>query len=185
LAVYEKFVGEHAKYYAIDGDDWPPKALIRATVGDAEVMVTLGVCVRPQPGVEGTVDRPEDHRRIELAACLPAGLADDEVLRMGGYLSAQTNLPWSLLTWLGDGHTIPCDATPASLGGERFPAALLVKDPPGAPSLALPDFRDDPVNLLWVIPITDAQRKEAIEGGSDALKEKLWADGVTWRFEER
>jgi hypothetical protein len=175
-------LGEYTCYYAIDGGDWPPKAMMSIPVSDGVALVTLGVSLRPQPQVDAAFDDPSPHRRIELGTCLSEACASDEdVERMARYISAQTELPWAELTWLGDHHTIPCDSVP---GGD-FSAMLLVSDAPDAPSLNMPIFRDDHVRMLWLIPISEAERDHAREHGSDALIKLLWESGCTWAYRPR
>jgi len=98
---------------------------------------------------------------------------------LGRFISAQSTLPWAHQTWLGDGHTVPCDLVP---GGAPFSAVLLLHSPPGAPELEMPGFRGDATRVLWMLPITDLERQWAVDHGSDWLKSKLWAAGAHWTF---
>ena len=124
------------------------------------------ITVRPQPAVELHLENPGDFRRIELGVCvqLPAPQAK-EIAR---YLSAQSGYPWSNLTWLGPGHTIPADVF-ADLSGNRFPYALLSAYHPAVESPQFPFFRDDLVRVLWMIPISEAERDFAMEHSGDEL----------------
>jgi hypothetical protein len=45
-----------------------------------------------------------------------------------------------------------------------------------APRLTLGTVFDDPVNVLWFLPITEAEREVAIDQGSDKLLEQLPTD---------
>lgn len=165
--------GPETKYYAIDGGNWPPRALLLFDRGDHWLYITVGMSLRPQPNVEMAMDDPSIARRIELAAALDKTCPDDELLRFGGYLSAQSNYPWSFYQWFGEGHTVPCDATPPGLGGKTFPAALLTSKMPGIPPIKLPPFRGDPINILWVVPITNAERTLAMKTDSTTLMKKM------------
>jgi hypothetical protein len=49
ISQLEKIFIHHAKYYAIDGDRWPPKAMVRFWWRERTVLVTVGVALRPQP----------------------------------------------------------------------------------------------------------------------------------------
>jgi hypothetical protein len=173
------FGAEEAKYYAIDGGKWPPKAALRFDLSDRRVMVTVGVSVRPMPMVEMSVKEPAGLRRVELAAAFPPTAPDAEVLDFGRYLSGQSGYPWERNTWLGHGHTMPCDSTPRSLGGGRFPAVLWVTRFPGVPELDLPAAFGDPVNVLWAVPVAESEREYAEANGSEALIERLVAAGPT------
>ena len=178
-------LGAYSNYYAIDGGKWPPKAMLRIPVGDSVVLVTLGISLRPQPKVEGAFEDPSPHRRIELGMCLgPPFATDEHVMRMARYISAQSDLPWTHFTWLGNGHTIACDVLP---GGESggFTSVVLLSSPAGVPNITLPRFRDDDVSVLWLVPITEAERLLAVEHGSAALAARLWSRGFNWAHRPR
>jgi hypothetical protein len=169
--------GEHTQYFAIDGRKWPPKALLRFDLPDHYILVTVGVSLLPQPSVEQVTDDPTPLRRIELAAAIDPRCSDEDVMRVVRYLSAQSRYPWTYWTWLGDGHTVPCDSFPQACGGDQFPAALLSAHPPAAPHIDWPDFRGDPINLLWLLPITQKERDWAMQHGSVDLLQKLSTAG--------
>lgn len=176
LGRIEPVLGKHAKYYAIDGDEWPPKAIVRIPRPEGVVLVTIGVSVRPQPNVEMVTEEPESLRRIELGVLLPPQWPDDAVKRFAKYLSGQSNLPWSKYTWLGPGHTLPCD----SWRNATFPFALLSHDHPALPQCPLLPLFDDPVHILWLLPITPSERQLAMDQGSAQLAARLpsarWQD---------
>jgi hypothetical protein len=167
--------GPHAKYYAIDGDQWPPKALLRFDLPDRYLLVTVGVSLLPQPNVERVMEDPSPIRRIELAAAVNKDCPIDQLKRVGRYLSGQSKYPWTHWSWLGEGHTMPCDSTPESCGGKRFPAALITSGLNATPQIDWPTFRDDPINLLWFFPITAAEREWAQANGSADLVDRLVA----------
>jgi hypothetical protein len=173
-------LGAYSNYYAIDGGKWPPKAMLRIPVGDTVVLVTLGVSLRPQPKVESAFEDPSPHRRIELGVCLgPPYATDAHVMRMARYVSAQSSLPWTRHTWLANGHTIACDDLP---GGEEggFTSVVLLLSPAGAPKVELPRVQDEDVSLLWLVPISEAERRLAVDEGSATLAARLWSSGCTW-----
>lgn len=173
IQAIERTLGPHSNYYAIDGGGWPPRALLRIPVSQGTALVTVGVSILPQPNIE--TDDARDLRRIELGALLPARWDDASVKRFAAYISGQARLPWTRFTWLGPGHTIPCDAWVG-----QFSAALLVRDHPALPPIALPTPHSDPVSVLWFIPITGDERDYAIAHGSSALAASLpsgrWTD---------
>ena len=175
----ESKFGRHSNYYAIDGGNWPPKAILRIPSNRNVVLVTIGVCIRPQPQIEVHYDDPAPHRRIELGIGLDASLSDDAVKKFASYISAQSNLPWSNFTFLGNGHTIPSDVS-AELSGGRLPFVLLVSSSLGAPGVALPKFQCDPINLLWMIPISESERRFAEDHGSSELSNRLERGGINW-----
>ena len=164
--------GRHTKYYAIDGDKWPPKAMVRFEWKGRTVLVTVGVALRPQPNVEMATETPEQLRRIELGVVLPGNWSEEAVQGFERYISAQSGLPWDKYTWLGPGHTIRCDYWQ----NPDYTAALLQREHSGASQVALEKFLGDPVNLLWFVPISEEERQVAINQGSERLKSHLPAD---------
>lgn len=179
-SAYTQQLGKYEKYYAIDGGKWPPKAMLKIVTDDAVVLVTLGVGLRSQPSVEMATEQPDQLRRIELGIALSPQLADRHFESVAGYLSGQAGYPWSQYTWLGPYHTLGCDAFgPKS----AFASVLLVPSPTGAPTVKLPRFRGDPVNLLWFVPITDREREFAIDNppnGGEKLAKRLGSAGHGW-----
>jgi hypothetical protein len=168
----ENVFGRQTKYYAIDSGQWPPKALVRFAWEDRTILVTVGVALRPQPNVEMLTETPEQLRRIELGAVLPGGWSEEAVQGFASYISGQSNLPWNKYTWLGPGHTLPCD----SWQNPDYKAALLQAGHSGASQIALERFVGDPVNVLWFVPISEEERQVAINQGSERLKSRLPAD---------
>jgi len=169
----QQHLGPEDKYYAIDGGEWPPKAMLRIPRPNGTAFVTAGVSIRPQPRVELFTDEPQKLRRIELGIGLGAEIAESVCRAVMGYLSAQTNFPWDLFTWLGPYHTLPCDAFAAGGADSAFTSVILLPDPMGVPRVTLPTYRGDTVNLLWMAPITKAERKFAMDEGGEALAERL------------
>jgi hypothetical protein len=155
-------------YYAAGGDQFPPRGLLHHQTDRFEVIATAGMSVCPQPTVEMFVDDPANFRRIELALMLPQQ-EDSQTLKPAmEQLSGLSGYPWKELTWFRDGHTC----------GFRFgeySAVLLVDDTTGSrlagvDAQPLPDFRGDPVNLLWMLPLTDAQLTQ-LKNGTSTIRE--------------
>lgn len=174
---WEKVLGPSTKYYAIDGGLWPPKALLRFDLPERTILATVGVSLLPQPGVEMAYEEPGPHRRIELAAAVERACPEEELNRLAGWISGQSGLPWHYFTFLGSGHTMPCEGTPESCGGAEFSCVLFVTHAPDAPRPQLPPMRGDPINILWCVPITAAERAFAEEHGSVELWQRLQAAG--------
>jgi hypothetical protein len=147
--------------------------LLRFDLQDRYVLVTVGVSLLPQPQVETCMDDPSPFRRIELAGAIDKNCPVDQVMRFADYLGAQSRYPWTHWSWLGEGHTIPCDAVPESCGGEQFPAALLSKRLPATPPIVWPLFREDPINLLWFLPVSAAEREWAMANSTNELIDRL------------
>lgn len=175
----EKALGQHSNYYAIDGGNWPPKAILRIPSRGHVVLTTIGVCLQPQPKVELHYKDPSPHLRIELGIGLDGSFADDAIKKVASYISGQTSLPWAKFTFLGPGHSIPSDVM-AELSKGQLSFVLLVKATLGAPDVTLPRFRGDPINSLWMIPITEQERQFAETNGSSQLVNRLESAGVNW-----
>jgi hypothetical protein len=166
----EATLGKHSSYYAIDDDKWPPRALLRIPTQAGTVLITIGMSILPQPDLE--TDNARELRRVELGVLLPKSWSDASVQRFASYMSGQASTPWARLTWLGPGHTVECDAWSSS----DLTAALLVREHPGLPRVALPAQFSDPVSVLWLVPITEREREHAIANGSAALLSTLPAN---------
>jgi len=182
LETLEKQLGKHHSYYAIDGGKWPPKGITRLSTDEGHVLVTIGVALRPQPCVELYTEDPSQLRRFELALCLSKEAEESLLMSCASYISGLANLPWASFSWYGQGHTVPCSLFPPEHG---IAALLFNKNPPGVPKVALGKFMGDPINLLWLIPITAAERAFARQHGSSPLMEKLQEAGVTWAYRQR
>jgi hypothetical protein len=172
ISQLEKIFGRHIKYYAIDGGKWPPKAMVRFAWEDRTVLVTVGVALRPQPNVEMATETPEQLRRIELGAVLPGRWSEGSVQGFGSYISGQSNLPWNKYTWLGPGHTLPCD----SWQNPNHTMALLQHAHSGIPRIVLGRFLGDPVSVLWFVPISEEEGQIAIAQGSEHMASRLPPD---------
>ncbi len=169
MAAYAGVIGQHSRYFAIDGGAWPPRGLALYECGERVYLLTVGLSLRPQPVVEMYTDKPEEVRRIELAACFHRSVPMAVVEDFGSYLSGIAALPWQQITFLGDGHTVGCDVFSEAEKLRSLSAVLLAKQAQGAPALVLPDVGCDRVALLWCIPITDRERTLAENSGSRAL----------------
>ena len=123
-------------------------------------------------------EEPAALRRIELAAAFDPSCPVAEILDFARYLSAHSAYPWLHGTWLGEGHSLPCDLVPPALGGRDFGTVLLTSHAAGTPKIDLPNVWGDPINVLWAIPISDAERESAIREGSDRLLARLREAGV-------
>ncbi|MEM6806826.1 MAG: suppressor of fused domain protein [Bacteroidota bacterium] len=169
MQLYEEYFGESDTYFALDGEQGPPKGLYVRKGEQKFVFASLGMALFPMPQVEMYTERPGEIHRIELACMLSKGIKEEDVQSMANYFGGQTSLPWDQITFLGEGHTILFP-----LGEDSgFSAVLLTNTLSVLPKVELPDYRSSKVNLLWMIPITEAERKYALEKGSESLKKKL------------
>lgn len=173
LEHYESVLGKHTRYFAIDNNEWPPKALTIHKTPKATYLITLGVSLRPQPQVEMHYENPAEHSRIELAAAFTPDTPEDVIMQFASYMSGQSNLPWHNFTFLAHGHTIPCDCFADYAPLRHFDSVLLLENPQGAPVLNPSRIDGDKTNLLWLCPITYTERETCIQSGSQVLLEQL------------
>jgi hypothetical protein len=180
IEVLEKSFGKHDKYYAIDNNKWPPKAMLRFSKNLKTIFSTIGVSLIGQPQVEDN-----GPRRIELGIAISDGMNEDGLMALAGFVSGQSNLPWREITWLGKGHTISCGIMPKSGYGTEFSAMLLVENALGAPAVNFKRSGNDAIHMLWMVPITGKEKEYAISHKSDALISMLESQEVTWIFKDR
>jgi len=154
-----------AQYFNISGDTFPPCELVQYSSDHALAMMTVGMSLCPQPAVELFSENPPQQRRIELAVRLPGNFSNDSSTQLvvAEQIGKLAGYPWRNFTWLGAGHTCqfagvwPDSDTALLVSDLELPAALKPLSP-------LPDFRGDPVNLLWLIPICEADKKQLEDG---------------------
>ncbi len=190
LSAFDRSFGAENQqgYFSIDGGAFPPRGLVQYEIqaqdsGAAEiVLATVGMSICPQPAVEIFTDDPTNFRRIELAIRVPrerfspASEKDDppatgklslETLQRN--LSGLASYPWTDFTWLGPGHT--CGLVGAEPGCQ---SALLISDQQlASPSpMELPEFRGDPINLLWLFPL-HAQQQQLLQSNEMTVEQFL------------
>ena len=159
----ESFFGKHEKYFAIDGDRFPPKALAKGRKDGIIYGITLGVSMIPMPKVEMYCeDNYQDYRRIELGfAC---GERHEQLTQhIYRTISSLAAYPWEHLTFFGHGHTVPFK----SIKGMDYLLFLNARMLPEEASPKYDDFMDEKVNLLWVKPITAEEEKVLADNGVD------------------
>ncbi|MDG1874699.1 MAG: suppressor of fused domain protein [Mariniblastus sp.] len=152
------------KYFSIGGETFPPCELVQYSSDQSTVLATVGMSLCPQPAVELFANNPPQQRRIELAIRMPGNLEEDasrsqviaeQIGKLAGY-------PWRNLTWFGAGHTCQLPNV-----WDGFELALIISELDFPASLklnpTLPDFRQDPVNMLWLIPISLADKQQLEE----------------------
>ena len=146
-------------YFSIDGGKFPPRGLVQYDLDDSIVIATVGMSLLPLPMVELATEQPSRLRRVELAVRLPKQVADETVLTNArNNLSQLVGYPWRNFTWIGAGHT--CNFSNVREGCEN---AVLVHDDlvRASEKQPLADFRDDSVNLLWLVPV-DQKEQQAL-----------------------
>jgi hypothetical protein len=176
--VLEKAFGPHTKMYSIDNSQWPPKVILQFEQDNAYILVTVGVSIMAQPRVELFMNNFSEIRRAEWGMAISKEIADKvSIEKIGEYLSKCVCLPWDQLLWLDEGRTIECDLFP--------PSVLLTKQRLSAPKITLPDFRGDPVNLLWAVPLTTQEATFLQTHNSSELFPLLEKAGCTWIHKNR
>jgi hypothetical protein len=145
------------------------------------VLTTVGMSCQRMPTVELYEDNVGDHARIELALAttLPS-------VRAGSIFPWLAQYPWQAVTsfapgdnvkWYHEARTFPL--------GPAWEGVLLLDNPnrlegPDAPDLTAFTFGGDPVQWLWLVPITEDERQFGKREGSDALIERLAREGRSW-----
>lgn len=145
------------------------------------VLTTVGMSCQRMPTVELYEDNVGEHARIELAVAtmLPS-------VRAGSIFPWLAQYPWQAVTsfapgdnvkWYHEARTFPL--------GPAWEGVLLLDNPgrlegPNAPDLTGFSFGGDPVQWLWLVPITEEERQYGKRQGPDALIERLARGGRSW-----
>ncbi|UII30446.1 suppressor of fused domain protein [Fulvivirga ulvae] len=169
LEVYEDLLGKSDKYYAIDGNQWPPKGLYLRNGASKTVFATVGLSLIPMPSVEMYVDDRLEHNRIELGIILDSQLQESDLQNIAEWISGQACLPWDNITFFGEGHTINFQP----LNSNKFNSVILTNQLELLPKIELGKYRNSHVNFLWMVPISQKERKDVIDNGSESLISKL------------
>ncbi|MBP3459419.1 MAG: suppressor of fused domain protein [Lachnospiraceae bacterium] len=167
METLENFFGKHEQYFAIDGRKFPPKALISGSKDGVCYGITAGVSLLPMPQVEQYFqDETSDFRRIELGFAATEEKRDI-CMNMYSYISSISNIPWREISFLGHGHTVPCQVIDGFSAVWLLDSRLLSQiDAP-----VYPDFMKDKINLLWLVPLKEEEYQKVMEiGTEEALK---------------
>lgn len=145
------------------------------------VLSTVGMSCQRMPTVELYEENVGEHARIELAVAttLPAQ-------RAGSIFPWLAQYPWRAVTSFAPGDNVKWyhEASTFPLGPE-WEGVLLLDTPnrldgPDAPDMTGFSFGGDPVQWLWLVPITEAERQFGKDEGPDALIERLARKGRAW-----
>ncbi len=153
MSVYRKVLGNEQQYYSVDGGQFPPGGAALFQNPGKSILLSVGMSFRPQPNVELSVEHPGRRRRVELAIALPGQLSPQQLQPVLQQFSGLIRYPWTSFTWLGHGHELQMDSLRSIFGPESV-TAQLVDDEQRSTSISIPmpDFRGDPVRLLWITP---------------------------------
>ncbi len=127
-------------------------------------LATSGMSDAPMT-LDNGMERSHARREIILYCDAP----DEEYVSMVRFFA---HFPFEHSTWLGHGHTVPNGDPPAPMfDGSELVAALLI-DTIVRPDNGLAEkviIDGDPVQFLWIVPITQAELDYALHRGVDAL----------------
>lgn len=165
LGLYEKAFGKESRYYAIDGGQFPPRGGTLLRGPSQTSFLTVGLSIFPQPQIEMHAETPEKVNRIELGLLLNNDDFDGSVEGLSGWISGTASYPHDYVRFLTEGHTVNL----AFPGNTNCTAALLTDRLSILPKQDLGEYRGSIIKLLWLIPITAAERKLAMDEGSENL----------------
>lgn len=140
---------------------------------DFHTLVTSGLSDRAMAVPE---DLGAAHARIELI--LYVDEVRPEFVRL---LTTCAGLAFEPGTWLGQGHTIPNGRPPVPLFAGTSLCGLLLMPTVLEPDAFLDDhltIEGDPVNFLWLVPLTEAELELKVEQGLPALLQRFDEGGL-------
>jgi len=169
LEIYNNYLGSSDLYFAIDGGEIPMRGLFLRKGESKTVFATVGMSLVPQPTVELFFDDPSEANKIELGLMLNSPFSEDSIQRIGNTISSIAAVPWENVSWLGEGHTINFNFPDF----DNFNAVIFTNRLSILPKIEFENLGISKVKFLWMIPITDAERKLTMDSGSDELIQKL------------
>ncbi len=186
LHILEEHFGPHTHYFALDENKFPPRALVVFDYNDAIICVTIGMSIMKQPRVELFVDNPYQFRRFEWGMAFTKEFVETFTLqKIAASIGLMASVPWDRLCWIGSGHTVDCNLFMGDDPNTVFDSVFMIERGLGIPSMSLPDYRGDPVNLLWALPISNLEREYLRQNSSDVLTAKLQESGHSWIYRPR
>jgi len=165
LDLYEKAFGKESGYYAIDGGHFPPRGGTLMRGPSQSVFLTVGLSIFPQPQIEMHVEMPETLNRIELGLILNNADFEGSLQGLTGWISGAASYPHDYIRFLTEGHTVNLEFP----GNTNFTAAILTDRLTVFPEHGLGEYRGSVIKLLWLVPITTAERNLAMDEGSEKL----------------
>lgn len=174
LDILDRFFGTHERYYAIDGGKFPPRALVTGRHNGTAYGITAGMSVFQMPKAAYFCGKyAQDFCRTELGFAVSEQLCGFTEI-VAPQMSWMAAHPWEKLTMLMHGDTVNLSDVPG------FPAAMLVHpDAVGLEKPAYPAFWGCPINLLWLVPITqqELELRYAQKDGVQALLKRAVSPG--------
>jgi hypothetical protein len=176
-------LGPGARYWDVGSGKQPPVGVSERPPSrqrDYTVLSTVGMSCQRVPVIEQLGDDVAGGARIELAIAttMPSTDAARIFLWLGQY-------PWREVDWLGPGHCIPWYHDPSTFPLGAGEAVLLLDDPggllgPEPPDLSGFSFGGEPVRWLWIVPVSERERRLAAERGPASLVTQLAAQRRSW-----
>jgi hypothetical protein len=146
---------------------------------DFHTLVTSGVSDRAMAIPEGL---GREHARVEFILYVSEPRPEHARL-----LSTCAGLAFEPDTWLGQGHTIPNGQPPAPLFPGSELCALLLMPTVLEPDAFLGDhltIESDPVNFLWIVPLTRGELDLKLNEGLPALLQRFDEGGLSHVLDE-
>ncbi|TPN88880.1 suppressor of fused domain protein [Aquimarina algicola] len=169
LDTYDEIFGKHDQYFAIDGNEWPPKGLYLRKGEFKTIFATVGVSLLPMPVVEMYSENRLESNRIELGMICDSVFSENDIQQIAEWISGQTTIPWGNITFLGEGHTIGF----IPLHSTKYNSVLLTNRLDILPKPELGDYRESKINFFWMVPISENERNEIMKNGSEVILERL------------
>ena len=173
-SVYERFFGKaarvfhediplipHIDVYTHDPGHDGRNFYTLVTGGMSDLEMTVPVDVRRKRWPEGA------SRRVELI--FYCSEPKEEYLKTIKWLA---RFPHDWKTWIGPGHTIPTENISAPLWGSPVLDTILFMPTIVRPDATLPDkltLAGEPVDFLWVVPLTTPECNLKLEKGFNAI----------------
>ena len=159
LSELESKYGKEIKYYAIDGGNFPPKALAVFEKDNMKYAFTIGVGLFPQPKVDMHFQDYQNYECFELGFCYTSSEVFDEP-DVFSQISSITAIPWSFNTFLNHRHTVDLQVD------AQHNNAVLISDK--NVDVAQSKFlREQGINLLWLVPISHKIYENLVAEPSD------------------
>jgi hypothetical protein len=145
------------------------------------VLSTVGMSCQRMPTVELYEDDVSQFARTELAVATTV-----PPQQAGSIFPWLAQYPWRSVTWFAPGDVVKWYHQASTFPlGPRWEGVLLLDDPgvltgPDVPDMSGFSVAGDLVRWLWLVPITDAERRLAKEQGSAALVQQMAKEERSW-----
>ena len=152
--LFETYLGECRGSYASENKTAIINRILKFESGDITYLITASASLHMQPTVELVTDIPEDLRRVEVGLAIKTDIFKNNEIEIANMLSYTALMPWRNITWIGHGHTIECFEVFSKDNSYPYGVFINSKEVNLLPQIEFPNFRGDPINLLWLTPIS-------------------------------